>query len=74
MADLCLDIYQKAAAENKLADLETIRSIVNRFGEYGYPAVDSENQVDMTMEEQVVLFCDAVDQKETAETIVFQID
>ena len=74
MAGLCLDIYQKAAAENKLADLETIRSIVNRFGEYGYPAVGSENQVDMTMAEQMVLFCDAVEQKETAETIVFQID
>ena len=54
--------------------METIRSIVNRFGEYGYSAIDSKNQVDMTMAEQIVLFCDAVEQKKVAETIVFQID
>lgn len=28
-----------------VADLETIRSIVNCLGENGYPAVDSRNQV-----------------------------
>ena len=66
--------YQKASEENKLVDLETIRGIVNRFGEYGYSAIDSKNQVDMTMAEQIVLFCDAVEQKKVAETIVFQID
>ena len=74
MKDICLDLYEKASEENKLADLETIRSIVNRFGEYGYSAIDSKNQVDMTMAEQIVLFCDAVEQKKVAETIVFQID
>lgn len=74
MEDICLDLYQKASEENKLVDLETIRGIVNRFGEYGYSAIDSKNQVDMTMAEQIVLFCDAVEQKKVAETIVFQID
>lgn len=49
MKDICLDLYEKASEENKLADLETIRSIVNRFGEYGYSAIDSKNQVDMTI-------------------------
>ena len=74
MADICIDLYQKAVTENKLADLEIIRSIVNRFGEYGYSAVDSKNQVDMTMTGQIVDFCDAVKQKKTAETSVFQVD
>ena len=46
--NICIELYEKAAEENKLADLETIRSIVNCFGENGYPAVDSRNQVNMT--------------------------
>ena len=33
--NICIDIYDKAAEENKLADLETIRGIVNRLGENG---------------------------------------
>lgn len=74
MADICLDIYQKAATGNKLADLEIIRSIVNRFGEYGYSAVDSKNEVDMAMAEQIVAFCDVVKQKKTGDTTIFQVD
>ena len=27
--NICIDLYKKAAEENKIADLETIRSIVN---------------------------------------------
>ena len=46
--NICIDLYKKAAEENKIADLETIRSIVNCLGENGYPAVDSRNQVNMT--------------------------
>ena len=42
--ECCLELYEKAAEENKIADLGMIRSIVNRFGENGYPAVDSRNQ------------------------------
>ena len=45
---VCIDLYEKAEEENKLADLETIRSIVNRLGENGYSAVDSRNQINMT--------------------------
>lgn len=40
-----------------MADLETIRGIVNRLGENGYPAVDNRNQVNMTEAEQVLEFC-----------------
>ena len=46
--NICIDLYKKAAEENKIDDLEMIRSIVNQFGENGYPAVDSRNQIDMT--------------------------
>ena len=42
--NICIDLYDKAAEENKLDDLEIIRSIVNRLGENEYPAVDSRNQ------------------------------
>ena len=31
--NICIELYEKAAEENKLDDLEIIRSIVNRLGE-----------------------------------------
>lgn len=74
MIDICLDLYKKAAEENKTDDLETIRSIVNRFGEYGYPAVDSKNQVDMTEMKQVVQFCEMVNAQKEAEITIFEVD
>ena len=33
--NICIDLYKKAAEENKIADLETIRGIVNCLGENG---------------------------------------
>ena len=33
--ELCSDLYEKAADENRLDDLAVIRSIVNRLGENG---------------------------------------
>lgn len=69
----CIELYEKAEEENKLADLETIRSIVNRLGENGYPAVDSKNQIDMTEAEQVVRFCEMVDAKEAAEITIIEV-
>ena len=72
--DSCIDLYKKAAEENTLTDLETIRGIVVRFGENGYPAVDSENQVDMTESKQVVDFCDKVDKQEEADVTIFEVD
>lgn len=71
--NICIDLYEKAAEENKLADLEMIRSIVNRLGENGYPAVDSRNQVNMTEAEQVVEFCKMVDAKEEAEITILEV-
>lgn len=71
--NICTDFYEKAAGENKLDDLETIRSIVNRLGENGYPAVDSRNQVNMTEAEQVLEFCDEVNAQEEAEITILEI-
>ena len=70
---VCIDLYEKAEEENKLADLETIRSIVNRLGENGYSAVDSKNQIDMTEPEQVTNFCEMVDEKEEAEISIIEV-
>ena len=70
---LCIDLYEKAEEENKLADLETISSIVNRLGENGYSAVDSKNLIDMTQAEQVLEFCEKVGAQEEAEITILEI-
>ena len=70
---VCIDLYEKAEEENKLADLETIRSIVNRLGENGYSAVDSRNQINMTNPEKVVEFCEKVDAQEEAEITILEV-
>ena len=71
--NICIDLYDKAAEENKLDDLEIIRSIVNRLGENGYPAVDSRNQINMTDPEKVVEFCEKVDAQEEAEITILEV-
>ena len=71
--NICIDLYKKAAEENKIDDLETIRSIVNCLGENGYPAVDSRNQIDMTEAEQVERFCEMVDTQEEAEITIIEV-
>ena len=71
--NICIDLYKKAAEENQIADLETIRSIVNCLGENGYPAVDSRNQVNMTEAEQVLEFCEKVDAQEEAEITILEV-
>ena len=70
---VCIDLYEKAEEENKLADLETIRSIVNRLGENGYSAVDSRNQINMTEPEKVVEFCEKVDAQGEAEITILEV-
>ena len=70
---VCINLYEKAEEENKLADLETIRSIVNRLGENGYSAVDSRNQINMTEPEKVVEFCEKVDAQEEAEITILEV-
>lgn len=71
--NICIDLYKKAAEENKIDDLETIRGIVNCLGENGYPAVDSRNQINMTDPEKVVEFCEKVDAQEEAEITILEV-
>ena len=73
MMECCRGLYEKAVEEKTTADLEIIRSIVNRFGENGYPAVDSRNQIDMTEAEQVEWFCEMVDTQEEAEITIIEV-
>lgn len=67
------DIYGEAADANTLGSLDIMRRMVNRLGENGYVAVDSENQVDMTHEEQALEFCKVVDEKGIAELTIIVI-
>ncbi len=73
ITEICFDLYEKAAEENKATDLEMMRSIVERFGENGYPAVDSKNQIDMTNAQQVIEFCEAVDTKSGAKLSIIEV-
>lgn len=74
LEEICLDLYKKAEEEGRTDELETIGAIVRSFGAYGYPAVDSKNQVDMEKAEQLLQFCRAVDRKQEAEITVFEVD
>lgn len=71
--EICSQLYKKASEENKIADLETVRIIVSQFGENGYPAVDSRNQINMTEPEKVVEFCEKVDAQEEAEITIIEV-
>ena len=71
--EICVDLYKEAVEQNKIADLEMIRSIVNRLGENGYPAVDNRNQINMTEPEKVVEFCEKVDAQEEAEITILEV-
>ena len=73
LEDICLNLYNQAAKENQLPALDTIRGIAQAFGENGYPAVDSANQIDMTESEQVVRFCEKVEAKESGEITIIEI-
>lgn len=55
-------------------DLERIRHIVQKLGEKGYVAIDSENQIDMTEKEQVLSFCKSVDKKEETELTIISVE
>lgn len=55
-------------------DLEMFRSIVTRFGDYGYAAIDGRNQIDMAESEQVVSFCGKVDTKAEGRLTLIKIN
>lgn len=66
-------IYEKATEEETPGSLGWMKSMVNEFGEKGFVAIDSENQVDMTQTEQVFRFCEAVDASEEAELTILVV-
>ena len=66
IAAILSDIFEEAAGTNTLGSLDTMGRMVARLGENGYVAVDSGNQVDMTRPEQVLEFCEAVDEEADA--------
>ena len=66
------DICDKA--KDTLDSQEVIRSIVERLGESGYAAVDSENQIDMVCPERIRQFCRQVEAKESAEELLIVVD
>ena len=68
-----IDIYEEASTKNKLKDMETVRKVVERFGECGYAAVDCENRVDMTQMQSVMDFCDSVENQKEAEVTIIQV-
>ena len=72
--DVSSNIYEKISKKGKLEDLETVRSIVNAFGENGYSAVDSRNQIDMVNAEQVIEFHEMVESQKDAEITIIQVD
>lgn len=72
--EICFDLYAKAAEEKRTwDDLGTVRGIVNRLGENGYTAVDSQNQIDMTCIAQIEDFCRKVDEKADAEFTMIEV-
>ena len=68
-----IDIYEEATTKNKLKDMETVRKVVERFGECGYAPVDCENRVDMTQMQSVMDFCDSVENQKEAEVTIIQV-
>lgn len=73
MAQICEDIYLRAAEEGRLSDPQVIHSIVSWYGEHGYVAVDSRNQVDMTGAQQAMRFCEAAEAGEDVSLTVIRV-
>lgn len=67
----CCEVYKEAAKKDQLGDLEMLRNLVNKLGESGYTAIDSDNQINMTEYEKLLRFCEAKEKgKEGRITVV----
>lgn len=70
------DIYKEAVkypAEiraNTTDSLEETKALIRRLGEYGYTAVDRENQVNMTNPQAVMKFCESAEEGQKAELML----
>lgn len=66
--------FRDAEEAGRMDDLEMFRSIVTRFGDYGYAAVDGRNQIDMAESEHVISFCGKVDTKAEGRLTLIKIN
>lgn len=73
IADTYRDIYDEAIKSNKLGSLEVMRRMVERLGENGYVAIDSDNQINMTETDQVIQFCKQVDSEAEGELTIIVV-
>lgn len=71
--EIFMDFYETYGSERDAADLELLRSIVEKLGENGYSAVDGKNQIDMAEAEWVIKFCESVDAKEKNQITVIEV-
>lgn len=63
VAEGCKDIYQQAdkgTAINVVLSADTVRAMVDRIGQMGYPAVDAFAKLDMRCPEPIVQFGNAI--------------
>ncbi len=67
------DIYEEASAQNVLMSLDVMERMVQRLGESGYAAVDSDNQVDMAGTDQVLEFCRQVSAGEEGSLTIVEL-
>lgn len=66
-------LYEEAANEDALKNLELQQKIIEYFGNIGYAAVDCDNQINMVNYEQVEEFCGKAERGQTAEIKIFSI-
>lgn len=67
------NIYEEAVRTDTAYSLEMIGNIVNRLGEYGFTAVDSDNQIDMTEPDCVPQFCEKAETGDKAELTIIVV-
>lgn len=66
LAESYQDIYEAAVNSGALGNMEVMQSIIDRIGEAGYAAVDTENQINMANCEQAEQFCKQAQEKKEA--------
>lgn len=57
---ICQPLFEKFCHASKPMDIEKVRKIVSIMGSYGYAAIDTCNQINMTKSEQVLEFYESV--------------
>ena len=74
ISEIIYDIYENTVVEKTFDDIDLVRDIVNELGENGYVAIDSKNQINMTMPEKVMDFCYVKEDNEEAYMTIINIE